>query len=91
MPCPKCERSNLNLRNGARGPWLSCSAFPKCRGRGKWSELDEETRKKSGEALEEHEKQHPIPIIRDLEGNPLTDEKGKPLETEDVAQAMSTD
>ena len=78
LPCPKCQ-SDLNLRNGARGPWLSCSAFPKCRGRGKWAELEEKSKKKWTDALAAHEREHPIPIIKDLDGNALTDEKGKPL------------
>ncbi len=82
LKCAKCERP-LNLRNGVRGPWLSCSGFPKCRGRGKWKEIPDDERAKLEKALEEHEKKHPIPIITDLEGNPLTDAKGKPLETED--------
>jgi DNA topoisomerase I len=83
LPCPKCE-SPLNLRNGARGPWLSCSNFPKCRGRGKWTELDDETKARWEKALAEHEKQHPIPTVRTLSGEPLTDEKGKPLEREET-------
>jgi len=84
LPCPKCE-SPLNLRSGARGPWLSCSRFPKCRGRGKWTELEEKTREKWEKALAEHEKKHPIPIVTNLNGEPLTDEKGKPLEREEDA------
>jgi len=82
LPCPKCE-SPLYLRSGARGPWLSCSKFPKCRGRGKWSELDEETRAAWEKKLAAHEKEHPIPIIHDLSGNAITDEKGKPIEKEE--------
>jgi DNA topoisomerase-1 len=84
LPCPKCQ-SPLHLRNGARGPWLSCSAFPKCRGRGKWGELSEADQKKWEAALARHEAAHPIPIIRDLEGKPLTDKKGKPLAKEESA------
>lgn len=79
LPCPACE-SPLNLRSGARGPWLSCSRFPKCKGRGKWSELDEKRRASMEAALESHEHAHPTPIIRRLDGTPLTDAKGKPLE-----------
>jgi DNA topoisomerase-1 len=37
LPCPICQ-SPLNLRTGLRGPWLGCSRFPKCRGRGKWAD-----------------------------------------------------
>jgi len=82
MPCPKCEDRNLNLRNGARGPWLSCSGFPKCRGRGKWKELPEDAQAAWEKKLAEHEKKHPIPIITTLDGEPLTDKKGKPIERE---------
>ncbi|MFI4872739.1 MAG: type I DNA topoisomerase [Phycisphaerales bacterium JB061] len=78
MPCPTCE-SPLNLRDGARGPWLGCSRFPKCRGRGKWSELDEDQQKKLELALKNHLKDNPVPILHTLDGEALTDEKGKPL------------
>jgi DNA topoisomerase-1 len=78
LPCPTCE-APLNLRSGLRGPWLGCSRFPKCRGRGKWSELEGERKTKLEKALEAHDRAHPIPIIRTLDGKPLTDTKGKPL------------
>ncbi|RMH13668.1 MAG: type I DNA topoisomerase, partial [Planctomycetota bacterium] len=88
IPCPKCSGDEdidpdkinyLNLRDGVRGPWLGCSAFPKCRGRGKWSELPEEKRKALEKQLAEHLKAHPIPIIETLDGVPLTDARGRPL------------
>ncbi len=78
LPCPTCE-SPLNLRNGVRGPWLGCSRFPKCRGRGKWKEIPDKERESLEAKLEAHEKQHPIPTIRTLDGRALTDDKGKPL------------
>jgi len=78
LPCPKCG-SPLNLRYGVRGPWLGCSAFPKCRGRGKWAELDDATKKHLEAELAANDRAHPIPIIRTLDGRPLTDERGKPL------------
>ena len=78
LPCPKCE-SPLNLRDGVRGPWLGCSRFPKCRGRGKWAELPEDQRTALTKRLENHQRSNPIPIIRTLDGKALTDEKGKPL------------
>ncbi|MEQ9617008.1 MAG: DNA topoisomerase [Phycisphaerales bacterium] len=81
LVCSKCE-SPLNLRNGARGPWLSCSAFPKCRGRGKWSELDDATKSKWEKALEQHEAANPMPVISDLDGVALTDDHGKPIAAE---------
>ncbi len=79
LPCPKCGEP-LNLRSGKRGPWLSCSAFPKCRGRGAWSKLDPKDRDRLEKALTAHERQHPIPVLRDLKGNALTDDRGQPLE-----------
>ncbi|MBL1216488.1 MAG: type I DNA topoisomerase [Planctomycetes bacterium] len=76
--CPKCSEP-LYLRAGARGPWLSCSAFPKCRGRGAWSKLDKDVKDRLQAMLDEHMKQHPIPIICDMKGKALTDERGKPI------------
>jgi len=78
LPWPQCE-APLSLREGARGPWLGCSKFAKCRGRGKWSELDEAKRAELEKTLEAHMAAHPIPIIRTLDGTPLTDARGKPL------------
>ncbi len=85
LPCPTCE-SPLNLRNGARGPWLGCSRFPKCRGRGKWAGLDEEIKSGLEAKLEAHEKKHPIATITRMDGTALTDTKGKP-----VAEAPTVD
>ncbi len=78
VPCAICEAA-LYLRTGVRGPWLSCSRFPKCRGRGKWAELPEAQREALELALAKHEAENPIPIIRTMSGKALTDAKGKPL------------
>lgn len=78
LPCPKCQ-SPMNLRSGIRGPWLGCSKFPKCRGRGKYAEVPEAKRAELEKQLAAHEKANPIPIVRTLDGKPLTDSKGKPL------------
>ncbi len=78
LPCEKCG-SQLNLRDGVRGPWLGCSTFPKCRGRGKWTALTEEQQKELELALKNLLQENPIPIIETLDGKPLTDEKGQPL------------
>ncbi len=78
LECEKCGKP-LNLRNGARGPWLGCSGFPKCRGRGKWASLDESLKAGLETELEAHDKAHPIPIITTLDGRPLTEKNGKPL------------
>jgi len=29
--CPKCGKKNIVVREGKRGPFMSCSGFPKCR------------------------------------------------------------
>ena len=68
LQCPKCE-APLSLRRGSRGPWLSCSKFPKCRGRLGWSFLDEKTKKKWEKALTEHEMTYPTPSIRKTDGS----------------------
>ena len=78
IPCPKCQ-APMNLRDGIRGPWLGCSKFPKCRGRGKWTEVPDAKRAELEEQLAAHAKANPIPIIKTLTGKPLTDSKGKPL------------
>ncbi len=70
LPCPKCG-SPLVLRRGAKGPWLACSTFPKCRGRRGWVSLDDDVKKGLEKALEEHEKKHPKPVIRNLRGDPV--------------------
>ncbi len=90
LPCPKCGEP-LALRRGARGPWLSCSKYPKCRGRGAWAKLDDKTRTRLERALEEHERQHPVVVIRTLTGEPLTDERGRPLEREGDGEAVSNE
>jgi DNA topoisomerase-1 len=78
----------MNLRNGLRGPWLGCSKFPKCRGRGKWNEVAEDKKKQLEVALKNHDKANPIPIIRTLSGRALTDENGKPLVTAPTVEQL---
>lgn len=70
IPCPKCG-APLNLRRGARGPWLSCSKFPKCKGRLGWASLAPEVKERWEKALEDHEREHPVPTLRSLNGEPL--------------------
>lgn len=82
LSCPKCQ-SMLYVRGGARGPWLSCSAFPKCRARGKWSEYTEDVQKKWLDAFEQHAAKHPVVIIKDMQGRALTDAKGKAIPRKD--------
>jgi DNA topoisomerase-1 len=72
LRCPKCD-ARLNIRRGARGPWLSCSKFPKCRGRMGWTSLDNETKDRWEKVLEDHEKSHPQAVIKTLAGEPIGD------------------
>ena len=73
LPCPKCN-AQLNLRRGARGPWLSCSKFPKCRGKLGWVSLEEKVKATWENELERHEKENPQLTIRKLGGDPVGDD-----------------
>ena len=73
LPCPKCE-APLNMRRSKRGPWLSCSKYPKCRGRQGWKALADDVRKGLELQLMNHEKAHPQPVIKTLDGTPVGDE-----------------
>lgn len=88
LPCPTCQ-SPLNLRSGLRGPWLGCSRFPKCRGRGKWAELDEATRADLTAKLEAHDAANRVPVIKTTDGRPLTDASGKPLPSAPTVDALA--
>ena len=82
MACQKCG-AGLYLRRGRRGPWLACSAFPKCRGRGAFKTLPPEQQKDLELKLMNHEKAHPTPAVRTLGGTPIG-EQHKPLPAETV-------
>jgi len=51
--CPKCG-DLMNLRDGKRGPWLGCRAFPKCRGREAFTKLAEDRQKAFEAELAQH-------------------------------------
>ena len=70
LPCPKCE-APLNLRRSARGPWLSCSKYPKCRGRQGWKALTDQQQKDLELQLLNHEKANPIDPLRKMDGTPI--------------------
>ncbi len=72
LSCPKCN-APMNLRRGARGPWLSCSKFPKCRGRIGWSTLEENNRKALETALQAHEKQNPQAAVHKVDGTAVSE------------------
>ncbi len=67
LKCPKCD-SPLNLRRSKRGPWLSCSKYPKCHGRLGWSTVDEKKQAELEKALAAHEQDNPLPQIRNTAG-----------------------
>lgn len=73
LKCPKCD-APLNMRRSKRGPWLSCSAFPKCRGRLGWSVVEEDQRDQLEEALAQHEAANPVPRIRNADGKVVGDD-----------------
>jgi DNA topoisomerase-1 len=76
LPCPRCG-SPLSLRDGRRGPWLGCSAFPKCRGRASWAKVDEATRTALQAQLDEHTLAHPPIEITRRDGRRI--EPGTPV------------
>ncbi|MBT3201658.1 MAG: type I DNA topoisomerase [Phycisphaerales bacterium] len=70
LKCEKCG-SAMNLRRSKRGPWLSCSGFPKCRGRMGWKTLDDDVKKDLETRLMNHEKEHPQPVIKTVHATPV--------------------
>ncbi len=96
LPCPKCAKP-LALRSGKRGPWLSCSTYPKCRGRESWTKLSEADQKKWELALLNHEKQNPVTPVTLLDGRPVpenykpriegADDSGGELDDADTSDA----
>ncbi len=86
IECPKCETNPLNMRNSKRGLWLSCSAFPKCRGRLAWSTLEEDAQGELEKAWAKHEKENPVPQIKTVKGN-VVDEGYIPTVADEPAPA----
>ncbi|MBN1942842.1 MAG: type I DNA topoisomerase [Phycisphaerae bacterium] len=86
MPCPKCENPTLNLRRSKRGPWLSCSRYPKCRGRVGWTTLDDEKKKALELALMNHEKANPVGKIHKLDGSVVPDDYKPQVLTDEAPQ-----
>ncbi|MCX5659333.1 MAG: topoisomerase DNA-binding C4 zinc finger domain-containing protein [Planctomycetota bacterium] len=67
LACPKCA-SPLNMRRSKRGPWLSCSTYPKCRGRLGWSVVEPEKQEALEKQLVAHEAANPVPPIHTSDG-----------------------
>lgn len=75
--CPRCQ-SKLNLREGKRGPWLGCSAFPKCKGRESFAKLDEALQATLKSELAEHLRHQPKVVVTRRDGTPVED--GTPID-----------
>ena len=73
MECPRCEEAQLYIRESKRGLWLSCSSFPKCRGRVGFTKLEEDKQKEIEKAWEAWSKEHPVPIIKKVDGSIVED------------------
>ncbi len=68
--CPKCGKV-CNIRDGKRGPWLGCSGFPKCRGRGDWKALGEARQTELVAALARHAAENAPPVLRRRDGRTI--------------------
>ncbi|WP_417731430.1 type I DNA topoisomerase [Rosistilla oblonga] len=73
LTCPKCEEHPLYVRDSKRGLWLSCSSFPKCRGRVGFSSLEEDQQKKIEADWAAWVEAHPLPVIKTIEGQVVED------------------
>ena len=73
ITCPKCEEAPLYVRESKRGLWLSCSTFPKCRGRVGFGSLEEDQQEKIDKDWEKWSKEHPVPVIRKVDGTVVED------------------
>ncbi|MCC6683084.1 MAG: type I DNA topoisomerase [Phycisphaeraceae bacterium] len=90
VPCPKCE-SPLYVRDSKRGLWLSCSTFPKCRGRVAFNSLEEKKQKELEKVWAEHLKQNPVPQVRLENGRVLQEgEEYHPQVNEDENSLATT-
>ncbi len=71
--CPTCGEQNDNAtlycRDSKRGLWLSCSRFPKCRGRVGFGKLEEDVQADLEKKWKAHLKDNPIPDITTANGH----------------------
>ncbi len=77
IECSKCGEL-LNLRDGKRGPWLGCSKFPKCRGRGAFAKLSEKEQKDLRKQLVDHMKSQQTLVLTRRDGQTQVDD-GTPV------------
>ncbi|MEO0514774.1 MAG: DNA topoisomerase [Planctomycetota bacterium] len=97
--CPTCGEDNdgatLYVRDSKRGLWMSCSRFPKCRGRVGFGKLDEDVQADLEKKWKQHLKDNPIPEIHTASGHVITeDEEYHPIvagQDPVAAEAADTD
>ena len=81
VKCAKCQ-SMMYLRGGKRGPWLSCSKFPKCRGMTMLSKLEGEQKQKIEAMIPQLEEatRKGVELVAKLKGEmpPVTGQTDKP-------------
>ena len=82
--CPTCGEQNDNAtlycRDSKRGLWLSCSRFPKCRGRVGFGKLEEDVQADLDKKWKAHVKENPIPDIKTASGHVIqADEEYLPV------------
>ncbi|MEM9345761.1 MAG: type I DNA topoisomerase [Planctomycetota bacterium] len=70
VACDKCD-ANYYVRDSKRGLWLSCSNFPKCRGRAAFNKLPDEKQQEIEKAWAVHLEENPLPDIRTTSGRVL--------------------
>ncbi len=95
VPCPKCA-SPLYLRDSKRGLWLSCSSFPKCRGRVGFNTLDEVKQAELEKIWAAHHRENPAPVVRKTDGQPVEEGyapqiTGEALDTGKPESAIDSD
>ncbi len=90
LECPKCGKP-LNMRDSKRGFWLSCSGFPKCRGRAGWGDVPEGKQKALEEAWHKHVADNPLPTIVNTEGQTIGDDYVPRVAGEEGGGAASDD
>ncbi|MEO1237200.1 MAG: DNA topoisomerase, partial [Planctomycetota bacterium] len=76
--CPTCgdeTEATLYLRDSKRGLWLSCSRFPKCRGRAGFDKLDDDKKTELEKAWKQHLADNPIPQIKTVSGHVIREDE----------------
>ncbi len=74
LPCPKCG-ADLYLRDSKRGLWMSCSTFPRCRGREAFGKLPEEKQEELTVKWDRNLVENPVPDIKTVDGRSLQEDE----------------